>query len=518
MSQTNFTRNAALYAVFAAFGGFVFGLDAANLSGAIRYVSAQFGLDSIQTGNVGIAPLVGVIFALLFTGWMCERFGRKKVLLTIAFTYALSSILSALAVNYHMLLVGRFIGGVAFASLTVSAMYIGEISPADKRGKYVSVAQLLIGLGIMVAFIVNYFLVKALPNSSWLTETNIWRYMLGFELIANAIWIAMILKIPESPRWLMKKGREDEARVILATMQSQTAIDDEVGQIKSSLAEDPKTTARQQLKLLFRKKLNIAIAVAIIYAVVQGATGMNAVLFFAPIVFEQIGMSTELAYFQTIIFGVIGVVCTIIAIALVEKLGRRFLTLTGLALVVIAHTSSWYGFKNATYDLSPAAITEIAEQGVDTSKLVSLSGKTYASDVDLKADLAGIYSKNELPLVSGAVINSTIDINPAFVLFGIFAFIAAFNVSIGPIMWVIFSEVFPTSVRSVALPFAALVQTISSFAVTKFFPWQLENLGSANTFLVFAVIGFIGLAILFFLLPETKGKTIEQIAKDLART
>lgn len=510
-------RNATLYAVFAAFGGFVFGLDAANLSGAIRYVNAQFGLDSIQSGNVGIAPLLGVIFALFFTGWFCERFGRKNVLLTIAFTYALSSILSALAVNYYMLLIGRFIGGVAFASLTVSAMYIGEIAPANKRGKYVSVAQLLIGLGIMTAFIVNYFLVKSLPTSSWLSKTNIWRYMLGFELIANVVWIAMIIKIPESPRWLIKKERDGEAREILATIQSQAAIDEQVTQIKSSLAEDPKTTALQQLKILFGKKMNIAVAIAVVYAIVQGATGMNAVLFFAPIVFEQIGMSTEVAYFQTIIFGVIGVIFTIIAISLVEKLGRRFLTLAGLTLVVIAHTSSWYGFKNATYDLSPAAITELSEQDIDTTKLISLSGKTYTSDVDLKADLAGVYSKNELPLVTGAVINSTIDINPAFVLFGIFAFIAAFNVSIGPIMWVIFSEVFPTSVRSIALPFAALVQTIASFAVTKFFPWQLENFGSANTFLIFAIIGFIGLSLLFFLLPETKGKTIEQIAKDLAR-
>lgn len=518
MSNINFQRNATIFAFFAAFGGFVFGLDAANLSGAIRYVSAQFGLDSIQTGNVGIAPLVGVIFALFFTGWFCEQFGRKKVLLSIACIYALSSILSALAVNYHMLLIGRFIGGVAFASLTVSAMYIGEIAPADKRGKYVSVAQLLIGLGIMTAFIVNYFLVKSLPTSNWLTETNIWRYMLGFELIANAIWVTMILKIPESPRWLMKKERESDAREILAKMQSQAGIDDEVRQIKASLAEDPKTTVIQQLKILFSKKMNIAVAIAVVYAVIQGATGMNAVLFFAPIVFEQIGMSTELAYFQTIIFGVIGVICTVIAISLVEKLGRRFLTLAGLTLVVIAHASSWYGFKNATYDLSPAAISQIAEQGIETEKLEVLSGKTYTTDVDLKADLATVYTKNEIPLVSGAIINSTIDINPAFVLFGIFAFIAAFNISIGPIMWVIFSEVFPTSVRSVALPFAALVQTVASFAVTKFFPWQLENLGSANTFLLFAIIGLIGVVVLFFLLPETKGKTIEQIANDLSRT
>ena len=177
------SANVSFFALVAAFGGFVFGLDAANISGALRVVSAEFELDSIQQGTLVGCALIGVILALFFTGTLCEKFGRARVLLAIGFTYSLSSLLSALAVSYEMLLIGRFIGGVAFASITVSAMYIGEIAPAHQRGKFVSINQFMIGLGLLCAFVINYFLVKSLPTSTWLTNDNIWRIMLGAELI-----------------------------------------------------------------------------------------------------------------------------------------------------------------------------------------------------------------------------------------------------------------------------------------------------------------------------------------------
>lgn len=199
------STKAIKYSLIAAFGGFVFGLDAANISGALRYVSSQFELTSLQTGNVVGCAIVGVIIALFFTGTLCQKFGRKKVLIGIALTYSLSTVISAFAVSYPMLVVGRFIGGVAFASITVSAMYIGEIAPANKRGKFVSVNQLLITLGSLFAFVVNYFFIKYMGSIEWLNEVNIWRYMLGFEIVPNIIWFSLLMTIPESPRWLMSK-------------------------------------------------------------------------------------------------------------------------------------------------------------------------------------------------------------------------------------------------------------------------------------------------------------------------
>lgn len=510
-------RNVTLYAFIAAFGGFVFGLDAANISGVVRFVSAQFELDSWQTGLVVSCAIVGVIIALFFAGTFCEKFGRKRVLIAIAVAYSLSTIISSLAINYPMLIFGRFIGGVAFASITVSAMYIGEIAPSDKRGSFVSLSQLLITLGSLVAFTVNYYLVVAMGNVDWIHNENVWRIMLGFELIANAIWVAALLVIPESPRWLIKKGSEADARQIFAKIAHPADIEKTIVDIHQSIDDDAKKDPVAQLKLLFSGPMSFIVLIAVCYAVVQGATGMNAVLFFAPTVFEQIGMSLEDTFAQTISLGAIAVVFTIVAILFVEKWGRRVLTLTGLALIALAHTSIWYGFESADYTLDADALVRIQALDVDISKLQAFEGTTYKDDVALKVDLATIYGRNELPLVSGTIINATISITPGFVLFGLFAFLAAFNMSIGPIMWVIFSEVFPNSVRSVALPFAALVQSISSVSIQQLFPWQLESLGAATTFLTYGVIAVIGLIVMAFILPETRNKSIEELEQILVR-
>lgn len=518
--MSGINKNVAFYSLVAAFGGFVFGLDAANISGAIRFISSLFELTSAQTGTVAGIALIGVICALFITGTLCDRFGRKKILLTIAIAYSISTLLSAFAINYEMLVVGRFIGGVAFASITVSAMYIGEIAPADKRGKYVSANQLMIAVGLLLAFLINYFLIKVMDDTTWLNNENIWRYMLGAELIANAVWITLILFIPESPRWLVIKGRSDEAKEVLTKISSSEQADEIILEVKKSINTEEKNGTLKQLKQLFSKKMRFVLSLAIVYAIVQGATGMNAVLFFAPLVFEQVGMSVQDTFLQTVIMGLVGVVSTILAITFVEKLGRRFLTLAGLLLVVVAHGSTWYGFSQVSYVFNDNVLSaierQVSQQDIDISRLLPLVGQTYASDVELKAELNKIFSKKELPLVSGIVINSSIQgINAAMVLFGIFAFLAAFNISIGPILWVIFSEIFPNKVRSVALPFAALVQTISSWSVSEFFPWQLEHLGVSTIFFIYGSIGFVGLVVMAFMLPETKGKTIEQIEKEL---
>ncbi|MGA9659510.1 MAG: MFS transporter [Asticcacaulis sp.] len=510
-------RNVTKYAAIAAFGGFVFGLDAANLSGALRFVSSQFELNSLQVGTLVSCAIVGVIIALFFTGALCEKFGRKKILLAIALTYSLSTLLCAFAVSYEMLVIGRFIGGIAFASITVSAMYIGEIAPADKRGRFVSISQLLITLGSLTAFVVNYFFVKSMDQIAWLNNENVWRFMLGFAFIANIVWVSTLMTIPESPRWLLKKHKDAQARLVFDKITPENKIEELIADVQLSNSEDAKNNPMAQLKTLFSRPMNYIVAVAVVYAIVQGATGMNAVLFFAPTVFEQIGMSVQDTFLQTVLLGAVAVVFTFVAIAFVEKWGRRFLTLGGLLLIVLAHSSIYYGFHTARYTIDQNAIEKIQVQKIEVSQLEPFVGKKYTTDVALKKDLAQVYSKHDLPLVSGPIIKATIHINAAFVLFGIFAFLAAFNLSVGPIMWVIFSEIFPNNVRSVALPFAALVQSISSYVIQQFFPWQLENMGAANTFLNYGIVALIGLVIMFFILPETKGKTIEELEAQLVK-
>ncbi|WP_020208782.1 sugar porter family MFS transporter [Gilvimarinus chinensis] len=505
------------FSLIAAFGGFVFGLDAANISGAVRFVSAQFQLDALEQGLVVSCALLGVIVALFFTGSLVERFGRKSVLLGIAFAYTLSSLISSLAMNYPMLVAGRFIGGVAFASLTVSAMYIGEMAPPKTRGRFVSINQLLITLGSLVAFVVNYFLVKSMAGIEWLNESNIWRFMLGAELIVNVVWIALLVTIPESPRWLAKKRRDDDARKVLLMTLPAEQVDNTMLEIQHSIHQEGDVPVLKQLRQLFSGPMRFVLLVAVAYAVVQGGSGMNAVLFYAPTVFEQIGATVESSFMQTILLGAVAVIFTLVAIFSVEKFGRRNLTLVGLTIIVLAHCSIWYGFNNASYSIDEQSLTVIAEQGVEVESLGSLIGTTYANDVELKAVLAERFDKSELPLISGAVINASIDIDATFVLLGLFAFLAAFNMSIGPIMWVVFSEIFSNDVRSVALPFAALVQTLASFSIQQIFPWQLEVMGAASTFLNYAFVALAGLVVMGIFLPETKGKSIEEIEQDLVK-
>ncbi|WP_086932556.1 MFS transporter [Agarilytica rhodophyticola] len=507
--------NVTKYSFIAAFGGFVFGLDAANISGAIRYVSSQFSLSSLQVGTVVGVAILGVILALLFTGALCDRYGRRKVLIVISLTYSLSTLLSATAINYPMLVVGRFIGGVAFASITVSAMYIGEIAPSDRRGKFVSVSQLLITLGSLLAFLANYILVLTIDSMAWINEENVWRFMLGFEFIPNIIWFVLLLKIPESPRWLVMKGRLEESHQVFSKVAPSDHIEQLVSAVRKSIDDDTRYSPLEQLQILFSRPMKMMVLIALAYAFVQGASGMNAVLFYAPTVFEQLGMSVQDTFMQTVILGVVSVIFTVVAISFVEKWGRRVLTIIGLALIVSAHFSTWYGFKSAYYTMNENAVVKIAEQNIDTSKLNELIGNVYNSDVSLKKDLAAVFSKKELPLVSGPIINATINIQAIYVLFGIFTFLAAFNMSIGPVMWVLFSEIFPNKIRSVALPFAAFVQSVSSYLIQQFFPWQLENLGAATTFLSYGLIALLGLIVMIFILPETKGKSIEQIELSL---
>jgi MFS family permease len=520
MSKIN--NNVTLYSLVAAFGGFVFGLDLMNISGAIGFISSLFELDNGQKGRVVGIGFLGVVCALFFVGTLVERFGRKKILIAIALAYSLSSLMSAFAVSYEMLVIGRFIGGAAFASITVSAMYIGEIAPAKQRGKFVSVNQLMIAIGILLASVINFFLIKYLDDISWLNNENVWRYMLGAELIANAIWVALLLSVPESPRWLLKKGRVEEAKEIINKIVPADEVEAFISDVNESFHHETKTDTFTQLKNLFHKRMTLVLWIAIAYAIVQGGTGMNALLSFAPMVFEQVGMTTEDTFMQTIVMGIVNLSAVFIAIFTVEKLGRRFLTLTGLVLVIVAHSASWFGFKDATYVFNDVAFVKIQEQlkdqKIDITKLQSLVGTRYQNDVELKKTLKEVLTKKELPIASGAIINNTIvGVNSMLILFGIFAMLAAFNMSIGPILWVIFSEIFPNNVRSVALPFAALVQTLSSWAISELFPWQLDTFGAANIFLMYGFIGAMGFIVMYFILPETKGKSIELIEKELVK-
>lgn len=511
-----YTRKAFLYASIVTIGGFVFGLDAAVISGTVRYITAEFGLSDLEIGAVVSAPGFGVLFALLVTGAICEAAGRKKTLILVAALYTISALLSALATSYEMLVGARFIGGLAFASLSIASMYIGEIAPSSQRGKLVSMNQIMIVLGLTAAYFSNYFLVEFMANSP-----NVWRWMLGMEIIPALAWMLLLFLVPQSPRWLLCKGRQQDAKTALLKLVGPQKLEQEYAKLvatkqgEKAINEQSHLSLGKQFQALFTKRYRVAVMIGVIFAFVQPLTGVNPILFYAPMVFEQTGIGTSASFASTLIIGVVSFVFTALAIFLVDRLGRRPLVNFGLIASGICLMICFMAFKQATYTLTDEAVAKIsASESVDLNlpaKLSKLVGVTYHSDTEFKKAASATVGEEFFKANESIFIQLSVTMNGTLVLLGIVGFIAAFHVSIGPLMWVVFSEIVPIQIRGVAIPAFAMVCSIISFLMQFFFPWQLNNFGAAEVFLSYAVASVFGFILLFKYLPETKNKSIEEV-------
>ncbi|AWB68894.1 MFS transporter [Saccharobesus litoralis] len=520
-----FTKAAIMFSAIVAFGGFVFGLDAALISGTTGYLTSEFGLDDLQLGNVVSAPALGVLLALVVTGAICESIGRKKTLILIAALYIVSAVTSVIAPSYEALVAARFLGGLAFASLSMASMYIGEIAPAKQRGKLVSTNQIMIVVGLTTAYFANYFLVGLTTNDPEFAKEigllgNEWRWMLGVEVIPAVLWGILLLTVPESPRWLISKGRIEEAKQALSRLMAPEKIDAEVEEVRNNLKADggESLSIIDQLKILGEPKFRLAIMVGVIFAAVQPLTGVNPILFYAPMVFEQTGIGANAAYAQTLIIGVVSFIFTVLAIVFVDKIGRRPLVNFGLAASVACLLMCVIAFQQATYTLDAQDIATLvaANSSLSADSLQTVIGVTYSDDTQFKTALAGIIGAQEFKAVENQFIQAAVSINATLVLVGIVGFIAAFHISIGPIMWVVFSEIVPTQIRGVAIPLFALISSTISYFMQKFFPWMLNQMGGADVFMSFVIAGGIGFILLYRYLPETKGRTIEEIEHMMA--
>lgn len=516
-----FTKAAIIYAAIVTIGGFVFGLDAAVISGTLKYIAIEFSLNDIEIGNVVSAPALGVLIALVVTGAVCESIGRKKTLIIIALLYIVSAVASALAPSYQTLVAARFLGGLAFTSLSLASMYIGEIAPAKQRGKLVSMNQIMIVIGLTAAYFSNYALVQLADSGGlWFAEADLWRWMLGMEIIPAVIWGVLLLLIPESPRWLMSKGREQEARATLAKITPQAQIEGEIQSIKENIEKDKPSGEGliAQVKMLGESKFRLAIIVGVIFAFVQPLTGVNPILFYAPMVFEQTGIGANAAYAQSLIIGVVSFIFTLLAILLIDKIGRRPLVNGGLIASVVCLFMCVYAFNQAEYRFDQAAISSVvAETDIKATQLEPMLDVVYHSDTEFKAALKDNVGEDLYRTSEGQLIAAAVDIDAVLVLVGIVGFIAAFHISIGPIMWVVFSEIVPTQIRGVAIPMFALICSTISYFMQKFFPWQLKNMGAGDIFLSYAIAGLVGLFLLWRYLPETKNRSIEEVEELFAQ-
>ena len=507
-------------ALIVALGGFLMGFDASVISGVVKFIEPEFNLTKLQLGWSVSSLTLTATLAMMLSGPLSDRYGRRAILVLASILYAVSAIASAFAPSFWFLVVARMIGGLGVgASLIIAPMYIAEIAPPEMRGRMVSFNQLNIVLGITVAFFTNYLILQlADSNAGWAQSLgfadNQWRWMLGLETLPAILYFVGLFFVPQSPRWLLMKGRTEEALPIMQMAVGNVAAMQELSEIQKSMVKD-EVQEKATVRDLFKPAMRLVITIGVVVGVLQQITGINSVFFYAPTIFEQSGIGTDASFVQAILVGVINLVFTLAAIALIDRLGRKPLLIFGLTGITIAMMILAYGFGQATYTLTPEATGVVAE---NAAALQPLMGQTFDSDVAFKGALQSAIGEQAATELEAPLLTAAITMNPMLILFGILGFVASFAISIGPVMWVLFSEMFPTRIRGLAISFVGLINSAVSFLVQLVFPWELATLGSSMTFLIYGVFAALGLVFVLLVVPETKGKSLEELEAQLVRT
>lgn len=506
-------------ALIVALGGFLMGFDASVISGVVTFIEPEFGLSNIELGWAVASLTLTATLAMMVSGPLSDRFGRRAVLKWAALLFSVSALASALAPDYPTLVAARMLGGLGVgAALIIAPMYIAEISPPDLRGRMVSFNQLNIVIGISVAFFSNYMILRlGQSDYAWAESLRLdawnWRWMLGVEALPAVLYFAALFSVPESPRWLIMRGQLDEALKILTRAGSREQAEAELSAVQESLATEA-DQQRGSLRELFQPSMKLVLTIGISIAILQQITGINSVFFYAPMIFEQSGIGTDASFMQAVLVGLVNLVFTVVAITLIDRLGRRPLLGFGLAGIAFCMLLLAYGFGSATYTLSGEAILALPA-AINTEALMPLAGQVFDSDVAFRQALTAAIGAEAFSSHQSALVSSAISMNPTLILIGILGFVASFAVSLGPVMWVLFSELFPNRIRGIAISFVGLINSAVSFTVQLVFPWELETLGSSMTFLIYGLFAILGLFIVMKLLPETKEKSLEELEQIL---
>ena len=439
-------RTVYLLTAVAALGGLLFGYDTAVISGAIGFLKIKFQLSAAMTGWAASSAIFGCIFGAMAAGWLSDKFGRKQVLLGTAVLFAVSAVGAAMPENLTQFTIFRFIGGLGIgAASMVSPLYITELAPARIRGRLVSYYQLAIVIGILVIFFVNSLIQNA-GDESWNIEYG-WRYMMASGVIPAILFLVALFFVPESPRWLTKEGRDDDALKILIGINGTEQANVILEEVKATLHEEQGT-----LRELFTGRFQKAVWVGIFLAVFSQIQGINAIMYYAPEIFKAVGAGTEAAFQQTVIIGLINLLFTFVAIYWVDRLGRKTLLLiggVGMAISLLMVGFSFY-FGWTGYGL----------------------------------------------------------------LLFILLYIGSFAASYGPVTWVVISEIFPIKMRGVAMSVATFALWVAVYLVTQLFPMMLEMVGPAGTFWIFGAMALLSFGFVWARVPETKGRTLEEIEKS----
>ncbi|OXM16107.1 sugar porter family MFS transporter [Paenibacillus herberti] len=434
-----------LVSLIAALGGLLFGFDTAVVSGALGFLTERFTLTGFQQGWAVSSFIIGCIGGASVSGMLGDRFGRKKTLIVAAFIFMIGTVGTALAGNFDIYIVSRIIGGIAIGITSALApLYNAEIAPAKYRGRLVALYQLAIVTGIFLTYFVNLWII-GFGNDAW-DVSDSWRWMFGAGAVPGIVFLVLLFFVPESPRWLAKRDRAAEALPILVKVHGEEAARQEVLDMKESF----KNEGTGSYKMLFKPGLRMALLVGVGLSALQQLSGINAVMYYAPEIFKQTGLGADASLVQTILVGAVNFAFTILALWLIDKVGRKILLLVGTSVMTVA-----------------------------------LGIIAYAFQTDM---------------TSGPII-----------LIAILVYVAAFAVSLGAVLWVVLSEIFPSEIRGKAVAIGTMIHWMFDYAVSQSFPPLLQTTGPAFVFGMFGVMTAVAFLFTLRLLPETKGLSLEQI-------
>lgn len=339
--------------------------------------------------------------------------------------------------------------------------------------------------------------------------------MLGIEAVPAMFYFFALFAVPESPRWLVMHGRREQARAVLSRVSGEAQAASDLQAITDALDSRPGEN-RASIGELWRPAMRLVVMIGVSVAILQQITGINAVFFYAPTIFGQAGAGADASFMQAALVGLVNLVFTVLAMLVIDRVGRRPLLCLGVAGIAACLMLLAYGFGSAKYTLHEDSVAALPRQS-DRAALQPLIGRTYGSDVEFRRAVVGAAGVTFYQEHQSDLVRSAISMNATLVLAAILGFVASFAVSLGPVMWVLFSELFPNKIRGIAISFVGLINSAVSFAVQLLFPWELQNLGSAVTFMIYGMFAIVGLVIVVRILPETKGRSLEELEAALVK-
>lgn len=507
-------QNIVAVALTVAMGGFLLGFDATVISGVVPFIRDYFGL----TGTGGDLKLGWAVSSL---GWgamlgnaaagvLSDRFGRKKVLIVTALLFIASALSASQATNFVGFVAARIIGGLAVGSaILIAPVYIAEISPAGRRGSLVSLNQLMIVIGISASFFSNWLLVDVHDN---------WRWMLGVQVVPALLYLTLLCLVPESPRWLLLQGREQDALKSLSRVCGEEFAARQLAEVRASLAEKKIATG---FRSLFSARMRTIMLIAFGIAFFQQITGINAIFYYLPTIFGLAGGALSNAFGQAVLVGVVNVGMTLVAIWLIDSLGRRPLLAVGAAGMALSLLTISWAFSQAQFGTGEQFAARAAEKSVPAELVREIEGlalPVFAREGEYVAALEKRLGVERVRAHRAALVASALDMNAQLVLIAIIGFVASFAISLGPVMWVLLSEIFPNESRGAAMSVVGFWNATVSASVTFIFPWELSTLGSAGVFLVYGLFAVAAFVFVLLFVKETKGRTLEQLEDELVRT